>query len=519
MHCKDPRTLFGILDAATDLIAISDASQRLVYVNPAGRAMVGWPLDADVTSRSIADLIVGDATATLALGEGVAIAIRAGQWTGERRISGVGGRVVDVALVILAHAEPGGQVDCFSIIARDVTERKQLERQFLQAQKMEAIGRLAGGVAHDFNNLLTAILGFGELIQRQLPDDSQAAQDIKEVIHAGRSAAELTKQLLAFSRQQRIQPQIIDIDAVVQGMEGLLRRVIGEDIELLVHPSTGLDLVNADRAQIEQIVMNLVVNARDAMPTGGRLTIETGHVELDEAYIAQHPGATTGSHVMIAVTDTGCGMDEQVRARIFEPFYTTKELGRGTGLGLSTVYGIVKQNRGSIWVYSEVGHGTAFKVYWPRIAAATADAPPADDLPPSLHGTEAILVVDDQHEVRSVARAILQRHGYTVIEATDGEEALKAVIGDATVIDLLLIDVVLPRMSGQRVVELLRRRRPGVPVLYMSGYTADSIGRHMTQDAHVAFVEKPFTAVRLLQNVRAALGSSRRLPSHPARPS
>jgi two-component system, cell cycle sensor histidine kinase and response regulator CckA len=506
MNCEDPETLFGILDAATDLIAIADAHERLVYVNPAGRAMVGLSSAADVTSQSIADLIAGSATTNIVLAEGLPAAIRTGKWSGETRMAAAGGRIVDVSATIVAHRHTDGRVGCVSILARDVTERKQLERQFLQAQKMEAIGRLAGGVAHDFNNLLTAILGFGDLIQERLPEDSPAAQDIKEIIHAGRSAAELTKQLVAFSRQQMIQPQILDVDAVVQDMEGILRRVIGEDIELTVCPSTGLDLVHADRAQIEQIVMNLVVNARDAMPTGGKLTVETGHVELDETYVAQHPGATTGPYVVIAVTDTGTGMDEQVRARIFEPFFTTKELGRGTGLGLSTVYGIVKQNRGSIWAYSEVGHGTTFKVYLPRLVAAKPDIQSAETMPVSLNGTETILVVDDQHEVRGVARAILQRHGYTVIDVADGEEAIKQVSADGAAIDLLLIDVVLPRMSGQIVAQLIRRRRPSLPVLYMSGYTADAVSRHAVLERDVAFVEKPFTAVRLLQKIRSCLG-------------
>jgi two-component system, cell cycle sensor histidine kinase and response regulator CckA len=507
MDCNaSSEQLCGILEAATDLMAITDAAQRLLYLNAAGRAMVGLPPGADIAAYSIADFIPGDPKTHVVPSEGIPTAIRTGKWSAETRISGKNGAVVDVSMIIVAHRESDAQISSLSILARDITERKQLERQFFHAQKMEAIGRLAGGVAHDFNNLLTAILGYGELIQQRLPESSPESQDIKEIIHAGRSAADLTRQLVAFSRQQIIQPQILDVDAVVQGMEGLLRRVIGEDIALTVRTSAGLDLVNADRAQIEQIVMNLAVNARDAMPQGGQLTIETGHVELDDAYVAQHPGAVTGPHVMIAVTDTGSGMDEQVRARIFEPFFTTKELGRGTGLGLSTVYGIVNQNGGSIWAYSEVGHGTTFKVYLPRIVAERPDALAAEILPASLHGTETIFVVDDQHEVRAVAAAILRRHGYTVIEVADGEEAVELFARDATAIDLLLIDVVLPRMNGQVVADQLRRRRPGLPVLYMSGYTADSVSRHAVLERDVAFIEKPFTAVRLLQKVRTTLG-------------
>jgi PAS domain S-box-containing protein len=499
--------LVEILEATPDLVGITDPEGRLFYLNPAGRSMVGVEQDVDISTHLIAEFHPNP-TAYGVVAEGISTAVRTGAWSGETELASADGRIMNVSQIILAHKGPDGALSYVSTIARDITERKRLERQFLQAQKMEVVGHLAGGVAHDFNNLLTVIIGFGELSRDELPETSPVRRDIDEVLRAAHSASALTRRLLAFSRRQMIQPQILDLDATVQGMKTMLRRLIGEDIKFVVRSSDELGMVNADRGQVEQVVMNLVVNARDAMPTGGHLTIETANAYLDEVYATLHPGATPGAHVMLAIGDTGCGMDEGVRARLFEPFFTTKELGRGTGLGLSTVYGIVKQNGGSIWVYSEPGAGTTFKVYFPRASASHSDVTETDIRPQNLDGVETILIVEDQAEVRAVARQTLQRHGYTVIEAAHGQEAIEQLEVHPTAIDLLLTDVVLPGMSGRQVAEELQRRKPDLRVLYMSGYTDDTITRHGVLDRSLAFLEKPFTADGLLQKIRSTLGPS-----------
>jgi two-component system cell cycle sensor histidine kinase/response regulator CckA len=387
-------------------------------------------------------------------------------------------------------------------LVEDITDVRRTEEQLLQAQKMEAIGRLAGGVAHDFNNLLTAILGYSELVLQDLGPDHASAADVQEIRTAGQSAESLTRQLLAFSRRQILQPQSLDLNRVLTRVDSLLRRVIGEDIDLTMKLAPAIGRVNADPGQIEQVVMNLAVNARDAMPQGGQLTIETGNVHLDEDYVAQHSGASPGMHVMVAVTDTGSGIDEETQKRLFEPFFTTKEPGRGTGLGLATVYGIVTQSRGSIWVYSELGQGSTFKVYLP----VTTDETPVDEAletePVSLSGTESVLVVEDQAEARAVICQTLRRRGYTVIEAANGPEAI--IMGrqlDVT-IDVMLTDVVMPGMGGKRVAELMRATRPHLRVVYMSGYTDSSIVNHGILESGVSFVQKPFATDTLLRKIR-----------------
>jgi PAS domain S-box-containing protein len=389
-------------------------------------------------------------------------------------------------------------------LVEDITDVRRTEEQLLQAQKMEAIGRLAGGIAHDFNNLLTAILGYSELVLQDLGADHPSAADVNEIRAAGQSAEGLTRQLLAFSRKQILQPQNLDLNMVLTRVDGLLRRVIGEDVELTMRLATPLGRVMADAGQVEQVVMNLAINARDAMPDGGQLTIETANVELDVDYAAQHAGASTGPHVMIAVTDTGTGMDDATRQRLFEPFFTTKEVGRGTGLGLATVYGIVTQSRGSIWVYTELGRGSTFKIYLPATDDVSAESlAPAGPL--SLSGTETILVVEDQAEARSVICETLRRRGYTVIEAANGPEAIVKGVQSDVRIDVMLTDVVMPGMGGKRVAELIRATRPKLRVVYMSGYTDASIVHHGILDSGVAFVQKPFATETLLRKIREVL--------------
>ncbi len=398
-------------------------------------------------------------------------------------------------------------------VRRELEERERAERelhrteeQLRQAQKMDAIGRLAGGIAHDFNNVLSVILSTSELAMADLKDGDPLREDLGEIRRAGERAAALTRQLLLFSRQQAVEPKPQDLNQIVRGMETMLGRLIGESIELEVRPAVPLDKVMADSGQLEQVVLNLVVNARDAMPHGGKLTIETKNVVLDDEYVLAHHGVAAGEYVMVAVTDTGTGMSPDVQARIFEPFYTTKEEGQGTGLGLSTVYGIVRRSEGHVWAYSELGQGTTLKVYLPRHAEAE-EAPAAR--PPviqRLTGSETILLVEDDDQVRSVARGILRRNGYNVLESRNPGEALLTCEQYPQRIHLLLTDVVMAQMSGVKLAQRLTQVRRDMRVVCMSGYTDEAVRRHGIIDSGAAaFVQKPFTPEVLLREVRRVL--------------
>jgi len=396
------------------------------------------------------------------------------------------------------HGEPVRGVG----ISQDVTERRKLEAQFQQAQKMEAVGRLAAGVAHDFNNLLTVILGYCELLLPDFQAGDPHRADLEEIQKAGTRAAGLTRQLLAFSRKQIIEPTVLDLNAVVSEMRAMLVRLIGEDVKVVVDPGPKLALLKADRGQVEQIVMNLAVNARDAMPKGGTLTIATANIELDEDYAATHDGVTPGSYVTLTVTDTGMGMTPEVQAHLFEPFFTTKEVGKGTGLGLATVHGIAKQSGGSVGVYSELGKGTSFHVYFPRVEAAgvAVDAkPPVTRRPPV---EEKVLVVEDAEGLRELVRRLLQRQGYTVLVASNADEALR-LFEEHPSIDLLLTDVVMPGASGPELTRQLVERRPALKVVYMSGYTEEAIVQHGVP--RIAFLHKPFTSDTLVRKLREVL--------------
>jgi len=391
-------------------------------------------------------------------------------------------------------------------IGRDVTERVQLEQQLRQAQKMEAVGRLAGGIAHDFNNILTAITGYADLLLEDLAATDPRRQDADEIHKAADRAAGLTRQLLAFSRQQVLQPTVLEVNKLVSDLEKMLRRLLGEDVELSTRlaPTTGR--VKADPGQLEQVVMNLAVNARDAMPSGGKLTLETANVDLDEAYAADHYPARAGPFVMLAVSDTGIGMSEETQAHMFEPFFTTKEKGKGTGLGLATVYGIIKQSGGFIWVYSEVGHGTTFKLYLPRVEElAERAAAPAQVRTRPARGTETVLVVEDEAPVRNVARQVLERHGYTVLEAPSAEAALDIATRYSGTIHLLLTDVVMPGLNGRELASRLADLRPDARVIFMSGYTDDAVTRHGVLEPGSAYVQKPFTPDAIARRVREVL--------------
>jgi len=395
------------------------------------------------------------------------------------------------------------------INARDVTERRVLERQFLQVQKMEAVGRLAGGVAHDFNNLLTAILGYADLLLDGLPTLSPLRPDLEEIRKAANRAGALTRQLLAFSRKQVLEMRVLDLNELVADMDKMLRRLLGEDIDVLTKLDPALGAVRADAGQLEQVIVNLAVNARDAMPDGGRLTIETRNTELDDSYVREHVPVQPGRYVMLAVSDTGTGMSAETMSHVFEPFFTTKEPGKGTGLGLATVYGIVKQSGGYVWCYSERGEGggTTFKVYLPRVDA------PVDQLParvplPRTPGSETILLVEDEASLRALTRRLLERHGYMVLEAGSADAALALAREHVGPIHLLLADVVLPGASGPTLADELLSRCADLKVLFMSGYTEDAIVHRGVLAPNTAFINKPFSAEGLAAKVREVLDGS-----------
>ena len=387
----------------------------------------------------------------------------------------------------------------------DISQRKQLEDQLLHAQKMEAVGRLAGGVAHDFNNMLTVISGYNRMILDELSTLDPLRGYAEEILKAADRAAALTQQLLAFSRRQVMQPRVMNVNTVIAQTEKMLRRLIGEDVELVFGLDAGAGNIKADPGHVEQAIVNLAVNARDAMPTGGRLNIETASVHLDENYARTHMGVTPGDFVMIAVTDTGHGMDAETRRRIFEPFFTTKEKGKGTGLGLATVYGIVKQTGGDIWVYSEPKHGTTFKLYFPRVSEAAVEAgtPEAAQAGPA---SETILVVEDEKAVRDLTVRILQRLGYRILTAASGAEAVEISNSHTGTIHLLLTDVVMPNMSGRQLADILSLSRPDMKVLYLSGYTENTVLHHGVLEAGVEFLPKPFSREVLGKKLRDILG-------------
>jgi two-component system cell cycle sensor histidine kinase/response regulator CckA len=396
-------------------------------------------------------------------------------------------------------------------IVTDLTERKRaetallgLQEQLRQSQKMEAVGRLAGGVAHDFNNLLSVVLTHSQLLIEDLQECDPMRDDLEQIRRAGERAAELTRQLLLFSRHEAIEPVVVDLNVVLSGVDKMLRRVVGEDVELTLLAGASPARVCVDPGSIEQVIMNLVVNARDAMPVGGKLTMETANVILDEKYAEGHLAAKPGSFVMLSVSDTGVGMDKATMERIFDPFFTTKEKGKGTGLGLSTVFGIVQQSAGSVWVHSEVGAGTTFKVYLPQVDAV---AEPSMSLPSSLtmRGSETVLLAEDEDQVRLAVRGILRRYGYTVLEARNAGEALLLCERHRGPIDLLLTDVVMPQMSGPELAKRLSQNRPGMKVLCMSGYTDDATVRHGVVEAAFAFLQKPITVETLTKRVRDLL--------------
>lgn len=498
----------ALLDNARDAITVLTPGGVILEANRAWERLMGVPRE-HALGRNVADF-APDPKSGLQSEYDKAVAQRGGS-VPPSLIRRPDGTEIQVELSRTA-VEIAGEKFILSI-GRDVTDRLRLEEQFRQAQKMEAIGNLAGAIAHDFNNLLSVILSYAALALGDLKPGNPLREDLEQVKRAGERSCDLTRQLLAFSRQQLLQPQILDLNAILAGMEKMLRRLLGEAVQLSLLTFTNIGRVHVDRGQIEQVIMNLAVNARDAMPSGGKLSIETGNVDLDAVYAAQHHGLTPGPYVMLAVTDTGTGMDAATRARIFEPFFTTKEMGKGTGLGLATVFGIVTQSHGHIWVYSEPGKGTTFKIYFPRREPVADDEVPAVAPTTGLRGSETVLLVEDEDQVRALARRILGQNGYNVLEAQNGGEAFLICEQFEARIHLLVTDVVMPRMSGKQLAERLAVVRPDMRVLFMSGYTDNTIVHHGVLDAGVAFLQKPITPDAFLRKVREVLdASSRRSP-------
>jgi len=417
------------------------------------------------------------------------------------------GNELHVALTHTPIKNTEGRVIGISTVARDITESKRLEQQLRKVQKMESIGLLAGGIAHDINNLLSVILGYSEILLESIPHDSKMHSQCEEIKKAGDRAASLTGQLLAFSRQQALAPKILNLNEVVAETEKMLRRLIGENIDVRTTLDPTLGNVKADPGQIGQVIMNLVVNARDAMPEGGKLVIETSNAVLDDEAAVRHPPLSAGRYILLTVSDSGIGMDEETQTHIFEPFFTTKEIGKGTGLGLSTVYGVVKQSGGTVWVYSELGHGSVFKIYLPRVDEATLQSLPTELATHLSRGTETILLVEDEDSVRKLTQSLLEDAGYKVIEARSGDEALEVTARNSGPIHLLLSDIVMPGMNGPDLGERLAVTNPEMKILYMSGYTSTFANYNKLIDRCVKLIQKPFSRPTLLRTLREVLES------------
>jgi PAS domain S-box-containing protein len=482
-----------------------DAAGQLLDVNPALLSMLGYSAAQELVGKHLGGLYadthhwfeLADYLRSAAPFTGLIV-----EWK----------RKDEIGIVVRVSGRAVSDVDkktAFELFAEDVTERRALEQQLQQSQKMEAIGRLAGGIAHDFNNLLMVISGYSEFLLDRLGPDPALRGPAQEIAGASQRASSLTRQLLAFSRKQMLAPKILDLNGVVTENLKMLTRVIGEDIDLVMVPAPSLGAVRADAGQIDQVIMNLAVNARDAMPAGGKLTIETSNVSLDEEYARFHAPLRPGDYVMLAISDTGFGMDSETQSHIFEPFFTTKGP-KGTGLGLSTVYGIVKQSGGYIWVNSEPGKGTSFKIYLPRVAerAEPAQVVASNDAAFAEPGTETILIAEDEANLRYLARQFLEKQGYKVIEAADGAAAMQIAVAHEGVIHLLLTDVIMPGMNGRELAQRISEIRPNTKVLYMSGYTENVIGHNGTLDAGVRLLQKPFTLRDLKSKVREVLDST-----------
>jgi PAS domain S-box-containing protein len=493
------------VEQTAENIFITDREGRIEYVNPAFEELTEYT-SAEVIGKTPRILKSGrqDPEFYTALWE----TIQSGKpFRGTLINRKKSGRLYYEEKTITPVKDRQGKITNFISTGKDITDQMELEERLLQAQKLEAVGRLAGGVAHDFNNLLTAVIGYGELLASRLGYEEPLGQMAQEIIRGGQRGAALARQLLAFSRKQVLQPRVIDLNDIILNIRNMLERLIPENIKLVTRPGAAIGSVKADPGQIEQVIVNLVINARDAMPAGGTLTIETLAVDLDNGYAFQHAVRTSGRSVMLAVTDTGVGMDSETQSHVFEPFFTTKEHG-GSGLGLATVYGIVNQSGGTVWLYSEVGHGTTVKVYLPRCEEAI-ETEQAEAQPPRLPaGAETVLLVEDNSQVRELAAEILRARGYSVLEASGGVDALQIAQEKRDGrIDLLITDVVMPEMSGPQLAQLMAGAGQQVKVLYISGYTDSWIVHHGVLEGATSFLQKPFTPSVLANKVREVLDS------------
>jgi two-component system cell cycle sensor histidine kinase/response regulator CckA len=498
--------LWRSVEQMADALIIMDRSGVMEYVNPAFETLTGYSREeaigqpfAILRSEQHSDELYEEMWNTVRAGN-----VFRGIVTNRKK----DGEALIIEKALTPLRDGAGEITHFISTGRDITQQRKLESDLQQAQKMDAIGRLAGGVAHDFNNLLLVISAYAELMLDSLGETDPLRRNVAEIIGASRRAADLTRQLLAFGRKQMQSLQILDLNAVIGEITGMLPRLIGEDIELEFVRGQDLGKVKADPMQIEQVLMNLAANARDAMPSGGRLTIETSTVRVEESYVQRHAIVPSGDYVLLTVTDSGQGIAPEHLAHIFEPFYTTKEAGKGTGLGLATVYGIVKQNGGFVWVYSELGLGTTFKVYLPQVQPLTTQVPIAKLAERSPRGSETLLLVEDEISVRLASSQFLTRNGYSVLEAGNGEEALRLSRAHAGTIELMITDVVMPKMGGPALAEWLADERPNMKVLFVSGYAENTVLRHGRVDVASRFLQKPFSGKMLARKVREILEES-----------
>jgi PAS domain S-box-containing protein len=504
--------LVSILETTTDVVSMANPNGEIIYFNRAGRELTG------IGERPAAEVLISQVhpewAAELVTKEGIPTAIREGVWEGVTALLNSNAREVPVSQLILSHRDAQGNLNHLSTIMRDISEQKEAEAenklmkdQLIQSQKMESIGRLAGGVAHDFNNLLTPIIGYAELLKNALPDNETALARIGNILKASEKAKELVQQLLSFSRKQVMEMKSIDINQVITGFQGILRHTIRESINVRIILAEGQYGIRADRNQIEQVIMNLAVNAQDAIGEHGLITIETAPVLLDDEYARHHPEVNPGHYLMLAVTDDGCGMDQETRQRIFEPFFTTKGVGKGTGLGLATSYGIVRQHGGSIWIYSEPGKGTIFKCYFPLV-----DEIPICELPAVHHRVSfagerrTILLVEDNEMVRTLVNELLKQHGFEVLVAEDPKQALR--ISEGRSLDLLITDVVMPHMTGPELHTRLLESHPGLKVLFMSGYTNNALAHQWIMGKRIHYIQKPFATNEFERIVETLLASN-----------
>jgi two-component system, cell cycle sensor histidine kinase and response regulator CckA len=495
--------LMAAIEQAGEVVLITDPEGTIQYVNPAFEAVTGYTREEAIGQNP---RILKSGRQDKAFYRKLWETISSGRtWEGRIVNKRKDGTIYTETANISPVRNPAGRIVNFVAVKRDITEHLNMEEQFQQAQKMESVGRLAGGVAHDFNNMLGIILGYAEIALYEAGHGTPLHDNLMEIRRAAQRSADLTRQLLAFARKQTIDPKVLDLNGTIEGTLRMLRRLIGEDIDLAWLPGADLWPVKMDPAQLDQILANLCVNARDAIAGVGKVTIETENALLDEVYCAGHAGFAPGEYVMLAVSDNGCGMDEQSRKRLFEPFFTTKEIGKGTGLGLSTVYGIVRQNDGFINVYSEPGQGTSFKIYLPRHAAGIVETSAARPAELQQGHGETVLLVEDEPTMLNMGKGMLEKLGYTVLTADIPREAMHLAVEHTGTIDLLMTDVVMPEMNGRELAERLLQIKPGMKCLFMSGYTANVIAHHGVLDQGLHFIQKPFTIKELAAKVRKGL--------------